>query len=186
MRLDVTDLRRPDPRPLGRGKRLERSSVDSPYLGPPWPATPAVHGLTRYTAWTTHLSSSAAKYLERFLKLFEAVSLEVVSDDGVTISAVVEFPADSEWDDPGDERQEVLWEIQPDLDDALRLAEEARSAGLLYSDRLSVGPDDLVAMAASLLGWPEPRTREALSKLLSVRVDMVDDGEKSDFFFFHL
>jgi hypothetical protein len=35
------------------------------------------------------------------------------------------------------------------------------------------------------IGWEECRFDHALETLLNLRVDMVDNGERTDYFFFH-
>ena len=132
------------------------------------------------------MSRPAASDLQRFLFLFEAIGLEVTSETESTVEATAEFELDPDVDEPGDQFQEICWTVQLDLDDALSLAEAAKSSGLLYSDRLTADPEELSMMAHALLGWSGSRADRALRRLLEIRVDMIDDGEKTDYFFIHL
>lgn len=99
-----------------------------------------------------------------------------------SIRAVVGWPNDgSEYYDEAEEVQEIEWTIQntAEVNEALTLLEYLVSENHLDNDRIVLSQGDLRERAEIT----EFDTK--LDALLSIRVDMIDDGKKTDFFFFH-
>lgn len=68
----------------------------------------------------------------------------------------------------------------PVLDDALFLLQRLSMSQHISIDKI-VMPEPAVRELASEMGL----SNESLDKLLSINVDMLDDGEKTDSFFVH-
>ncbi|TGL52670.1 hypothetical protein EHQ61_06300 [Leptospira wolffii] len=85
--------------------------------------------------------------------------------------------------DADEEIQEIEWEIQniKEMDDALALAEVIISKEKIDINRL----DEDVISLKTILKWNDIRFNRALEALLAIKVDMIDDNEKTDFFFVH-
>lgn len=122
--------------------------------------------------------------LFRFMLPFGIDRFQVVECNDKSIKAIVGWPDEGQLDyDPEEEVQEIVWDIQDFdfLDDALEIMECAFSEGFFDSDKILISEDEL----RQLISWDKSRFNNALQDLLKVRVDMVEAGAKTDYFFVH-
>lgn len=122
--------------------------------------------------------------LFRFMVQFGIDRFQIITVSEKEVQAIVGWPDDGQLDyDPDDETQEIVWDIQSleFIDDALEVLEIAFSNGFFDSDKLNVSENELW----ELTEWDRNRFDNSLQDLLKVRVDMVDEGRKSDYFFVH-
>ncbi|MBO6518567.1 MAG: hypothetical protein JJ900_16860 [Rhodospirillales bacterium] len=122
--------------------------------------------------------------LFRFMLVFGIDRFEIIDVSATTIKARVGWPDDGVPDyDAEEEVQDIEWEIQAlePTDDALTLAEYLIDEGLMCSDRIMIGRDQLSAR----IGWSPLKFDAAIQSLLNMKVDMQDDGRKTDFYFVH-
>ncbi|PJZ66817.1 hypothetical protein CH371_01570 [Leptospira wolffii] len=131
--------------------------------------------------------SVSAKYivqLFRFMLLFKIDRFYIKNVTENSIRAIVGWPDDGlHIYDADEEIQEIEWEIQniSGIEDALVLAEVIISEEKIDIDRLD---EDIVSLQ-TILEWDDIRFNNALESLLAIKVDMIDDDEKTDFFFVH-
>ena len=120
-----------------------------------------------------------------FMLVFGIRAFEIIESRPELVRARVWLPdqAAPEWDSPEDEWQTIEWDVAEGdaVNDAIELACALRDRGLVKGDRILVPADDL----AERIGWDEARCEAAVSALLDIRVEMIDDGERTDFFFLH-
>lgn len=122
--------------------------------------------------------------LFRFMLIFGINRFEVLSVSQRVIRAKVGWPDEGQTDyAPEEEIQEIEWAIQPlgDIDLAIDLAEWIVDRELIRGDKIVLNKADL----AKRLGWNGEEYERALSALLEIRVDMVDEGRRTDYFFVH-
>lgn len=122
--------------------------------------------------------------LFRFMWVFEIDRFQILEVSSNQIRAVVGWPDEGDGcHDTDEEVQEILWDIQEfdNMDESLDLLEFAYSNGLFDFDKFLISEDTL----RQKIGWKEDTFELALKTLLSIRVDMLDDGMKSDVFFVH-
>ncbi|WP_444885136.1 hypothetical protein [Microbulbifer sp. PSTR4-B] len=115
---------------------------------------------------------------------FEIDRFQILEVTENKIRAIVGWPSEGQLDyDPNEEIQEIVWNIQrlENIDDALEILEMASSEGFFDSDKLILSIDELW----HLTSWERERFDNAIQDLLEIRVDMVDDGRKTDYFFVH-
>jgi len=120
----------------------------------------------------------------RFMRLFGTSSFSVVRISTSAVSALVAWPEDCHCGVPSvEDTQQITWEhdSSAELSDCLTVGEFAHDAGWICSDIINVSETELKRG----LQWHEERVRNAVTKLLSLRVRMVDDGVETDFFFLH-
>lgn len=132
-----------------------------------------------------NLNSGAASDLFRFMLLFGIYKFSILNEDAGTINARIAWQEVDE--DGNEEGQDIEWDIQDieNLPDALRLAEFIRDKRLIASDRIVVDPEELSSQFSQETAWSAGRTKRAIDALLNIRVDMLDDGRKSDYLFVH-
>ena len=116
--------------------------------------------------------------------LFKINRFSILGTTGNTIKARIGWADDGS---PGyeedEEVQDIEWDIE-DLDcleDALILAEFIIDNKIIGGDKITIKPDEL----NSRLGWKKSRYDSAIEALLNIRVDMVDEGKRTDYFFVH-
>ena len=122
--------------------------------------------------------------LFRFMFQFGIDRFQVLTITDNSIRAIVGWPDEGQlYYDPEEEVQEIVWDIQDlnHIDDALTILELAFSKGFFDADRLSLSEDSLWQLTA----WDRARFNNSLQDLLKIKVDMVDDGKKTDYFFVH-
>lgn len=123
-------------------------------------------------------------YLFRFMLIFEINRFHVLSETEQTITAKVGWPDDGTPDyDEDEETQYIEWDIQhfDNIEDAIWLSEYLCEHELIYSDKILISTEDL----CKHISWNSKKVQEAIDTLLQIKVDMIDDGKKSDFFFLH-
>jgi hypothetical protein len=125
-----------------------------------------------------------ASQLFQFLSAFGIDRFTILEINGSVIKARIGWPCDGSPDyDPNAEIQEVSWLIDDDplLDDALRLLQQLSKNQQIDIDKITVPEPEILAIVEEL-----ELARNCLDKLLSIKVDMLDDGKVTDFFFVHL
>lgn len=128
-------------------------------------------------------NSRAVSQLFQFLLVFGIDRFTILEINGQVIHARIGWPYDGSPDyDPNEETQKVSWEIDGDplLDQALHLLHELAKNGQIDIDRIALREPE-VRKLVSELNLP----KRSLEKLLSVHVDMLDSGKKTDAFFIH-
>lgn len=115
--------------------------------------------------------------LFKFMSLFRISRFKILSVDDKTIKAQVG------WADDEEESQDILWHIQDNdsMEDALTLGKTIYDNKLLSNDKIIVDYEILQGK----INWPSKKFEAALDTLLSIKVNMLDDGEETDIFFIH-
>ncbi|MBO6727864.1 MAG: hypothetical protein JJ911_19555 [Rhizobiaceae bacterium] len=129
-------------------------------------------------------NSRPISQLFRFLTVFGIDRFTLLAVDSAVIRAKIGWPSDgSDRYDADEEIQEVSWSVDHDpvLGDALWLLQELSMREQICSDKITASESEILALVAEL-----NLARNSLEKLLSIRVDMLDGGTKTDFFFVHL
>lgn len=122
--------------------------------------------------------------LFRFMLQFGIDRFKILMVTENSIRAIVGWPDSGQLDyDPDDEIQEIVWDVQnlKFIDDALAILELAFSKGFFDSDKLCISENDLW----KLTGWEKNRFYKGLQDLLKIKVDIIDNGKKTDYFFVH-
>lgn len=130
------------------------------------------------------VASRAISQLFRFMLAFKINRFDVIEADAQKILTTIGWPDDGRASyDPTEETQTIVWDVQSldHIEDALDIVAFLIEKDLIRGDRIEVSPDDL----ANSMAWPMERFEAALSDLLALRVDMIDDGTRTDFFFLH-
>lgn len=86
--------------------------------------------------------------------------------------------------DADEEVQNIEWEIQhfENIEDALKIACYLSDNNLVDLDKIILSKEELFERVK----WKEQkRFNEAIETLLSIKVDIIDDGRKTDHFFIH-
>ncbi len=120
----------------------------------------------------------------RYMRLFGICLFGVLSQTEIEIRAIVAWKEDCSNGIPEhDDTQEVVWTSRSveNLDDALVLGEMFLENGQIINDKI------VTTSGRNIFSqdWSEKRYQDALKTLLSIRVDIVDDGELSDAFLLH-
>lgn len=123
--------------------------------------------------------------LFQFMSLFDIDRFQVFETSAGTIKARVGWGHDGRQVDydPDEEVQDIEWDVQDSayLDDVLEIIRLLIDEDLVDMDKITISPENL----RQRLGWAPERFEPALFTLLGIRVDMVDDGERTDRFFVH-
>jgi hypothetical protein len=124
----------------------------------------------------------------KMMLLFNVDRIDIVRIEGNYINAVVGWPNEGQLHyDRGEEQQEVAWsaelgqltlEVSTCIDYLIR-------ASALRGDRIVIEEPQLSLRLMNSFGWDIQRTKTALSALLSIRIEMIDDGAATDAFFLH-
>lgn len=123
-------------------------------------------------------------YLFRFMLAFEINRFWIFSASETSIKARVGWPNNGVPDyDENEEVQDIEWDIQylDNLEDALEVLEYLIDNDLMRSDKIKVGRETLFER----MNWEKTRYNAAINTLLSIKVDMLDGGRKTDYFFVH-
>ena len=123
-------------------------------------------------------------YLFRFMYLFKIDRFKILEVTNKKINVQVGWPDDgSLYYEEDEEVQEIEWDVQEfsNIEDALLLAEFIYDNNLIDIDKIIISPEELLKK----IQWNEKRFELALGTLLNIKVDMIDDGKKSDYFFIH-
>jgi len=123
--------------------------------------------------------------LFRFLIQFGINRFELLDSSEKNINAIIGWPEEEgQFEYNSDEEtQEISWEVQylEFIDDALTILEFAFSKGLFDSDKILISEEELRVK----MNWDKIRFSNALNNLLQIKIDMIDEGEKTDFFYVH-
>ena len=123
-------------------------------------------------------------YLFRFMYLFKIDRFKILKVTNKKINVQIGWPDDgSLYYEEDEEVQEIEWDVQEfsNIEDALLLAEFIYDNNLIDIDKIIISPEELLKK----IQWNEKRFELALGTLLNIKVDMIDDGKKSDYFFIH-
>lgn len=126
----------------------------------------------------------ATSYLFRFMLLFEINRFWILSVSDKIVKCRVGWANDGAPDyEEEEEVQEIEWEIQSfhNFEDALELSEFLIEQQLISNDRVIIDREKLF----DRIGWEKERYDAAVDTLLNIKVDMLDDGRKTDYFFVH-
>lgn len=116
--------------------------------------------------------------------IFEINRFWIFSASETSIKARVGWPDDGAPDyDENEEVQDIEWDIQnfDNLEDALEISEFLIDTKLMLNDKITIDSEELF----NLIGWKKERYDAAINTLLSIKVDMLDGGRKTDYFFVH-
>ncbi|MFT5319625.1 MAG: hypothetical protein ACI8RA_002906 [Chlamydiales bacterium] len=133
---------------------------------------------------TVHLDIKYVSNLFRFMLIFEINRFTLLNTSESIIMARIGWGNDGSPDyDEEDEVQDIEWDIQSSvfIEDALKMAEFLINNQLIHSDKIMIDKREL----SKRIGWANKRFEEALKTLLDIRVDMVDEGKRTDYFFVH-
>jgi len=122
--------------------------------------------------------------LFNFMLLFEIDRFQLLEVNKEYIRAVVGWPDDGRTDyDPLEETQEIIWFFQSFENGEVlqKLIEILIDNKYMRSDKIYISEEKLQGKCE----WDDEKFNKAICALLDFRVDMVDDGEKSDYFFVH-
>ena len=128
--------------------------------------------------------SRVISYLFRFMLIFEINRFWIFSASERTVNARVGWTDDGTPDyDEDEEVQDIEWDVQDfdNFEDALKLSELLIDQKLMLNDRITIDVDELF----NRIGWERDRYDAAVNTLLSVKIDMLDEGKKTDYFFVH-
>lgn len=129
---------------------------------------------------TTHIISN----LFRFMLIFRINRFWIFNASETTVRARVGWAdEDSPYYDENEEVQDIEWDVQQfdNFEDALRLSEFLIDKKLMRSDKITIDSEELFKQ----LSWDKDRYDVAINTLLSIKVDMLDEGRKTDYFFVH-
>ena len=129
-------------------------------------------------------TSRNISYLFRFMLIFEINRFWIFSASQKTIKARVGWADDGTPDyDEDEEVQDIEWDVQSldSIEDALDISEYLIDMKLMQNDKITIDREDLF----NRIGWEKDRYDAAVNTLLSLKVDMLDEGRKTDYFFVH-
>ncbi len=122
--------------------------------------------------------------LFRFMLIFEINKFWIFRVTESTINARVGWADDGAPDyDEDEEVQDIEWDVQhyDNIEDALELAEYLIDNKIMRSDKVTIDREELF----NRISWEKDRYDAAINTLLSIKVDMLDEGRKTDYFFVH-
>lgn len=122
--------------------------------------------------------------LIRIMLAFGIDRIEILESTSNNIRAKVGWPDDGQPEyDAEEEIQEIDWCIQhfDYFNETLFLIEVLVDKGWLDNDRISVSAQQIF----DAVNMPRETFDKAISNLTQIKIDMIDDGEKGDYFFFH-
>ncbi len=123
-------------------------------------------------------------YLFRFMLIFGINRFWVFSASETSIKARIGWADDGAPDyDEDEEVQDVEWSVQSldSFEDALQISEFLIDEKLMLNDKVTIDKEELF----NRIGWEKDKYDVAINTLLSIKVDMLDDGRKTDYFFIH-
>ncbi len=126
----------------------------------------------------------AISYLFRFMLIFEINRFWIFSSSERTVKGRIGWADDGAPDyDEDEEVQDIEWDVQcfSNFDDALEISEFLIDQKLMSNDRVTIDREELF----DRIGWEKGRYDAAIKTLLSIKVDMLDEGRKTDYFFVH-
>ncbi len=126
----------------------------------------------------------AISCLFRFMLIFEINRFWIFSASDRMVKGRVGWADDGAPDyNEEEEVQEIEWDVQDfnNFEDALELSEFLIDQKLMSNDRVTINREELFDQ----IGWEKDRYDAAVNTLLNIKVDMLDDGRKTDYFFVH-
>lgn len=123
-------------------------------------------------------------YLFRFMSIFRINRFQIFSVTNTSVHALVGWADDGVVDyDENEEVQEVAWDIQEfeNYEDTFLLAEYLLENDLMDNDKVMIEMSEL----GDRIEWEKGRYDAAINTLLEIKVDMIDEGKRTDFFFVH-
>lgn len=124
----------------------------------------------------------------QMMLLFNVNRIEFVRVEGMEVDAMVGWPDEGQPHyDPNEERQEISWHAQAEqlTQDVSMCIEFLARTSALRGDRIVIDEPQLLLRLMNSFGWDIERAKVALNALLSVRIDMIDEGSPTDAFFLH-
>jgi hypothetical protein len=122
----------------------------------------------------------------KMMMLFDVDRISIVHAANQCIEAEIGWPDQGQAHyDAKEEQQRVVWtygDLNPDVSFVL---EHLKVGGQLRGDRIETARDALEGQLVDAFGWDPTRASFAVTDTLELRIDMVDDGVKSDAFFLH-
>lgn len=124
----------------------------------------------------------------KLMLLFNVDRIRILQMMDGRIDAVVGWPDEGQPHyDAEEEQQAVAWrpeshQLSPDVSICLDFLAQN---DLLRGDRIKVDRPQLTLRLMNFCGWSVDRTELALECMLSIRVDMIDEGVATDAFFLH-
>ncbi len=82
-----------------------------------------------------------------------------------------------------EEVQDIEWDVQnyDNFEDVLEIVEYLIDNKLMQSDKVMIDREELF----NRISWEKDRYDAAINTLLGIKVDMLDEGRKTDYFFVH-
>lgn len=130
------------------------------------------------------LKARAVSHLFRFMLIFEINRFWVFNVSETTVKARVGWSDDGSPDyDEDEETQDIEWDIQDfdNFEDILEISELLIDQKLMLSDRVMIDREELF----NRIDWEKDRYDAAVNALLNIKVDMLDEDRKTDYFFVH-
>ncbi len=122
--------------------------------------------------------------LFRFMLIFEINRFQIYEVSETSIKAQIGWDDDGAPDyDEDEEVQDIEWSVQHfhNFEDALQLAEYLIDHKLIQGDKIMIDREKLL----NRISWEKDRYDESVITLLNIRVDMLDENRKTDYFFLH-
>ncbi len=123
-------------------------------------------------------------YLFRFMMIFDINRFWILNASETFVKARVGWADDGVPDyDEDEEVQDIEWAVQhfENFEDALEIAEYLIDNKLVRGDKVTIDKEELF----NRISWKKDKYDAAINTLLSIKVDMLDDGRKTDYFFIH-
>ena len=124
----------------------------------------------------------------KIMLLFKVNRIEFLRAESMVIEAVVGWPDEGQpYYDANEERQEVTWHAQAHqlTQDVSMCVEFLVRGSFVRGDRISIDEPQVLLRLMNSFGWELERAKVALTALLSIRIDMIDEGSPTDAFFLH-
>lgn len=132
--------------------------------------------------------TKSVAHLFHFMLLFGINRFFLLAESETTIKARVGWPDDGSPNyEEEDDVQEIEWDVQSfsNIAEVLALITLIRDMNLISIDKVIISPEELFEKVQQSLNWDKQRFDLALDTLLNFKVDMIDEGRKSDYFFVH-
>ena len=123
-------------------------------------------------------------YVFRFMLIFDINRFWILDVSETSVKARVGWGDDGAPDyDEDEEVQDIEWAVQPfeNLEDALEIAEYLIDNKLVRGDKITIDKEALFKR----ISWDRDKYDAAIDTLLSIKIDMLDNGRKTDYFFVH-
>lgn len=132
----------------------------------------------------TKSTTRMISYVFRFMLIFEINRFWVFSASETSVKARVGWADDGVPDyDEDEEVQDIEWDVQcfDNFEDALELSEYLIDNKLIRVDKITIDREEL----CNRISWGKDRYDAAINTLLRIKIDMLDNGRKTDYFFIH-